>query len=177
MNRFHVIRLTTLLVVTLVVGQSMILWGRSAALAVGVPQWPYSRACGFPLATYLAVVGVVLVAAVWGGVFSWNNRLAVAHLVSLGMLGWGLVLGASQVLPRVGYASQAASWSCSVQSPAPALPASQTDTEEAPPAGRILGHVRLQSDATTRVQTQKVPLFFLAMTVRSSQTQPHAADG
>jgi hypothetical protein len=85
-----------------------------------VAQWPYSHACGFQLGAYLAAVGVVILAAVWGGAFSWNNRLAVAHVVSIGVLGWGVALGAGQVLPRVGYASHSAAWGCVAQAtPAP----------------------------------------------------------
>ncbi len=98
-------------------------WSRIALgvlLAVGVVQWPYSHTCGFQLAAYMAAVGVMILAAVWGGAFAWNNRLAVAHVVSLGVLGWGVALGAGQVLPRVGYAGQSATWGCVVQ-PAPAL--------------------------------------------------------
>jgi hypothetical protein len=105
-------------------------WSRIALgllLVLGVAQWPYSHACGFQLGAYMAAVGVVILAAVWGGAFAWNNRLAVAHVVSLGVLGWGVALGTGQVLPRVGYAGQSASWGCVVQAtPAPtqvALPA------------------------------------------------------
>jgi len=37
--------------------------------------------------------------------------------------------------------------------------------------GHILGHIRPQPDATTRGQTQKVPLFFSRKVARSNQTQ------
>ncbi len=42
--------------------------------------------------------------------------------------------------------------------------------------GHIVGHIRPQTDANRRGQTQKAPFFFLGMTVRSSQTQLHAKD-
>jgi len=35
-----------------------------------------------------------------------------AHVVSLGLIVWGLVLAAQQVLPRIGYAAASASWRC-----------------------------------------------------------------
>ncbi len=79
-------------------------------------QWPYAHACGFDLGFYLAAVGMVIVTGAWGGSFAWKNRLVLAHMVSQGLLVWGLVLGAGQVLPRVGYAAEQATWGCSVPS-------------------------------------------------------------
>lgn len=79
-------------------------------------QWPYAHACGFELGLYLAAVGMVIVVGAWGGLFAWKNRLVLAHIVSLGLLVWGFVLGAGQVLPRVGYAMEQATWGCSVPS-------------------------------------------------------------
>ena len=43
----------------------------------------------------------------------------MAHAVSQMLLLWGLVLGAGQVLPRVGYTKELATWRC-VAAPAPA---------------------------------------------------------
>ena len=36
----------------------------------------------------------------------------MAHAVSQILLLWGLILGAGQVLPRVGYAKELATWRC-----------------------------------------------------------------
>ncbi|MBI2072445.1 MAG: hypothetical protein HYT81_05300 [Gemmatimonadetes bacterium] len=75
-------------------------------------QWPYAHACGFRLYLYLAAVAAVLVAGGWGSLSSWKLRMGVAHVTSLMVIFWGLVLAAQQVLPRIGYAAVAASWRC-----------------------------------------------------------------
>ncbi len=92
-------------------------WARIAIgclVAGAITQWPYAHACGFKLGLYLAAVGMVIVAGAWGGSFAWKHRLVLAHIVSQGLLVWGFVLGAGQVLPRVGYAMEQATWGCSV---------------------------------------------------------------
>ncbi len=94
-------------------------WARIAIgclVAGAMTQWPYAHACGFELGLYLAAAGMVIVTGVWGGSFAWKNRLVLAHIVSQGLIAWGLVLGAGQVLPRVGYAMEQATWGCSVPS-------------------------------------------------------------
>ena len=55
---------------------------------------------------------VVIVAGVWSSLSSWKRRLGVAHILSQGLVIWGLVLAAREILPRVGYAKQAATWFC-----------------------------------------------------------------
>ncbi len=100
-------------------------WGRislGVLIAIGMLQWPYDHSCGFKLGFYLSAVAMVMVSAGWGSVFSWKSRMPMAHAVSQGLLIWGLVLGAGQVLPRVGYAKDLATWRC-VASPAPVTPA------------------------------------------------------
>jgi len=52
---------------------------------------------------YMIGAGTVTVAGVWTGVSSWKRRMGLAHLLSLGLVIWGLVLAAGVVLPRVGY--------------------------------------------------------------------------
>jgi hypothetical protein len=79
-------------------------------------QWPYAHACGFELGLYLAAVGMVIVAGVWGASFAWKNRLVLAHIVSQGLVVWGFILGGGQVLPRVGYAMEQATWGCGAPS-------------------------------------------------------------
>ncbi len=87
--------------------------GLGLALAVGITQWPYPNACGINLALYLGAIVTVVVAGLWSSVTSWRRRLGVAHFLSLLVLLWGLVLAAREVLPRVGYARHARTWSCS----------------------------------------------------------------
>ncbi len=94
-------------------------WARIAIgclVAGAMTQWPYAHACGFNLGIYLAAVGMVIVAGAWGGSFAWKNRLVLAHIVSQGILVWGFVIAAGQVLPRVGYAREQATWGCSAPS-------------------------------------------------------------
>jgi hypothetical protein len=82
-------------------------------------QWPYVRDCGGLLYGYLFVVlGLAVVGAV-GAMASWRSRMALAHLISLTVILWSLALAAGEILPRIGYAAQSASWSC----PVPAAPA------------------------------------------------------
>ena len=84
-----------------------------AALAVGITQWPYPTACGVNLIVYGTVILLVILAGAWSAVSSWSRQLGVAHVISLVVLFWGLVLAAREVLPRVGYASESRIWSCS----------------------------------------------------------------
>ncbi len=94
-------------------------WARIAMgclVAAAMTQWPYAHACGFELGLYLGAVGMVIVAGAWGGLFAWKNHVVLAHIVSQGILVWAFVLGAGQVLPRVGYAMEQATWGCSVPS-------------------------------------------------------------
>lgn len=81
-------------------------------LAIGITQWPYANACGLNLVVYLGAISTVIVAGMWSAVSSWSRRLGLAHLLSLGVLLWGLVLAAREVLPRVGYARTVRTWSC-----------------------------------------------------------------
>ena len=88
----------------------------ATALAVGIMFWPYEARCGLQLAYYLAAVAAVTASGVWSAVWSWRHRSGRAHTLSLLLIGWGLVLGAIEVLPRVGYATptleRPATWSC-----------------------------------------------------------------
>jgi hypothetical protein len=87
-------------------------------LGAAMTQWPYTHGCGLPLGAYLGGVLAVLVAALWSGVSSWKTRSGFAHALSLGLFVWGGFLAAREVLPRVGYAKEAAAWTCA----APAVP-------------------------------------------------------
>ena len=87
------------------------------ALAVGITQWPYPSACGFNLVVYLGAIGVVSVAGLWSSISSWRRRLGLAHVLSLLVLLWGLLLAAREVLPRTGYAKHVRTWSCPTSAP------------------------------------------------------------
>jgi hypothetical protein len=88
----------------------------AVALGVAMIFWPYSARCGIGLFAYLGAVGVVMAAGVWTSVWTWRHRSARGHLLSLLLILWGGVLGAMEVLPRVGYATPStqhpAEWLC-----------------------------------------------------------------
>jgi hypothetical protein len=93
-------------------------------LGIGMTQWPYTHGCGLPLYAYLAGVGTLIVASFWTMLSSWKSRSGLAHFLSVTLLFWGTALGAREILPRIGYSRQSASWTCSAApvqvSPAPA---------------------------------------------------------
>lgn len=76
----------------------------ATALAVGILFWPYPSRCGAGLAGYLAAVTVVTLGGLWSSVWTWRHRTARAHILSLLLVGWGIVLGAMEILPHTGYA-------------------------------------------------------------------------
>jgi len=92
------------------------------ALGAAMTQWPYTHGCGVALFAYLGGVLAVLVAALWSSASSWKTRSAVAHFLSLALFVWGGFLAAREVLPRIGYAKQAAEWTCRAPG-APVAPA------------------------------------------------------
>lgn len=90
--------------------------GLASALAVGMVFWPYAARCGAGLAAYMGAVLAVVVAGGWSAVWTWRHRTARAHVLSLLLVVWGLVLAAIEVLPRTGYAvptaAHPATWAC-----------------------------------------------------------------
>jgi hypothetical protein len=88
----------------------------AVALGVGMLFWPYSARCGVGLFGYLGAASMVVVAGVWSSVWSWSHRSGQAHVLSLLLIVWGVILGASEILPRVGYAipntQHPAIWMC-----------------------------------------------------------------
>jgi hypothetical protein len=88
----------------------------AVTVAAAMMIWPYPAKCGLGLAGYLAAVGVVVAGGLWSSVWTWRHRAARSHTVSLLVLTWGLVLGAIEVLPRIGYAkadaNHPATWVC-----------------------------------------------------------------
>ena len=91
--------------------------GLSVAVGVGILWWPYPARCGLGLVLYLGAVGAVIAGGVWSAVWTWHHRTARAHMLSLLLILWGLVLAAADVLPRAGYATPTlahpAAWACS----------------------------------------------------------------
>jgi hypothetical protein len=81
-------------------------------LGVGMLVWPYTHVCGAKLLFYLLGIVTLIVAGVWSARSSWKHRHGFAHLLSLALVLWGLALAMGVVLPRVGYAGQAAIWLC-----------------------------------------------------------------
>lgn len=88
----------------------------AVALGVGMVFWPYSARCGAGLFGYLGAVGVLIAAGGWSAVWTWKHRSPKAHVLSLLLMLWGGVLGAQEVLPRIGYAipteAHPAAWMC-----------------------------------------------------------------
>ncbi|HEX9582732.1 MAG TPA: hypothetical protein VF970_16635 [Gemmatimonadales bacterium] len=89
----------------------------TAGLGAAVTQWPYATGCGWGLYLYVGVIAAVLVTGGWASVWTWRVRVAAAHVLSLVVVFWGIVLAAEQILPRVGYAAEAAAWSCALLHP------------------------------------------------------------
>jgi hypothetical protein len=86
--------------------------GLGLLLGIGMPLWPYDHACGIKLFLYFGGVLTVIVAGVWSSLSSWKRRMGRAHLLSQLLVIWGLVLAAEVILPRWGYAKEAATWFC-----------------------------------------------------------------
>jgi hypothetical protein len=76
----------------------------AVAMGVGILFWPYEARCGFGLLGYLAAVGVLMTAGAWSAVWAWRHRAGKAHVLSLLIVVWGTLLGAQELLPRIGYA-------------------------------------------------------------------------
>lgn len=91
------------------------------ALGVMMAGWPYDRTCGLPLYTYFSAVAMVILGGGWAAITAWNLRVGLAHVISLIVVFWGLVLAADVLLPRIGYAGQEAVWQCEEEY-APAAP-------------------------------------------------------
>jgi len=95
--------------------QRISVWVRvllGVVLGLVITQWPYASACGFGLWVYLFAISTVVTAGVWGALWSWRYRMGTAHGAALGVVYWGLVLIANQVLERTGYAATTATWGC-----------------------------------------------------------------
>jgi len=95
-------------------------------LTAALPWWPYATRCGAGVLALLGAYAMVAIGGLWVATYSWRHRLAASHALSLSFLLAGLVLVASQVLPRMGWASiagiDASGWSCTVAGAPPANP-------------------------------------------------------
>jgi len=72
-----------------------------AALAI----WPYERECGLGFFEYLSVEVVIVVGGISVAFTTWRYRLPKMHILSLLIILTGLLLLATEVLPRIGYAA------------------------------------------------------------------------
>jgi hypothetical protein len=111
------------------------------ALGIGLAVWPYPKACGLQLFFFLGATAVTVVAGVVGALASWAHRRGVAHLLCLLVLLWAGVVGASEALPRSGYARESRPWLCPAPPPASApapgagpAPSGTTPSPNAQPA-------------------------------------------
>ena len=86
--------------------------GLGLLLGVGMMVWPYTHVCGARLLFYGIGAVTLVVAGVWSAFASWRHRQGFAHLLSILLIIWGLVLVMGIVLPRIGYAGQQAVWFC-----------------------------------------------------------------
>jgi hypothetical protein len=90
-------------------------WARvllGLALGVMMGAWPYLTTCGLPLAGYLGAVVTVILSGAWAASAAWRYRAGFAHVVSLIIMFYGILLAGSELLPRTGYAVDRATWGC-----------------------------------------------------------------
>lgn len=103
-------------------------------LAVVTPLWPYPAACGLGLIYYLGALAALVIASVLSLRASWRARQGRANGIAVLLLLWGLGLVAYAVLPRIGYAREAATWRCPAN-PAPLPSAAPGGATSAPQGG------------------------------------------
>jgi hypothetical protein len=98
------------------------LWARvllGIVLGGAMTEWPHPHGCGMHLLGYLGAVATVMLAGAWIAFASWKLRTGLPHILSLILVFWGIVLAAEQLLPRIGYAADRASWRCPAELPVP----------------------------------------------------------
>ncbi|MEO5825905.1 MAG: hypothetical protein ABIR59_08460 [Gemmatimonadales bacterium] len=74
--------------------------------------WPYGTACGTPLYGFLTGATAVAASGIWTMGSAWKHRRGLAHIVGVFILLGGLALIGSEILPRIGYAAVAKTWTC-----------------------------------------------------------------
>ena len=90
-------------------------WARLFAVALlgtAILWWPYTRSCGLGLSLYLAATTMIVVGGVWVVACTWIMRMARTHAVAMLVALWGVGLVVVEVLPRIGYAANQATWLC-----------------------------------------------------------------
>ena len=90
-------------------------WARLSAvvlLGAAILWWPYTRSCGLGLSLYLAATTMIIVGGVWVVACTWIMRMARTHAVAMLVALWGMGLVVVEVLPRIGYAANQATWLC-----------------------------------------------------------------
>ena len=106
----------------------------ATALAVGIQFWPYQSRCGLGLTGYMVAIVAVTGGGLWSSVWTWRHRTARAHVLSLLLIIYGMVLGAMEILPRTGYAKadplRPTTFSCSA--PTTTAPTAQPATTTTP---------------------------------------------
>jgi hypothetical protein len=69
------------------------------------------------LSGYMSAIALLVVTGIWTMTATFTHRMPRRHVTAVLIVLWGLMLGAAQVLPRIGYANAApgrsTSWSCS----------------------------------------------------------------
>lgn len=75
--------------------------------------WPYGKSCGPMLYAYLVGVLAVSAAGIWSMRGAWTHRRGWALVIGMLVFLLGCGLAAAEILPRVGYAAVAHSWTCS----------------------------------------------------------------
>ena len=97
----------------------------AVAAGAGLMFWPWPARCGPPLLGFTAATGGVALLGLWSAIGTWRHRLGLAHVASLLVMVWGMLLGAREILPRVGYAvptaDRTAGWSCDALPLSPAV--------------------------------------------------------
>ncbi len=93
------------------------------AAGAGLWFWPWATRCGLNAISFTAATGAVTALGLWSAVGSWRHRQGIAHVLSFIVIVWGLVLGAREVLPRMGYAiptlERPAGWGCDASTTLP----------------------------------------------------------
>lgn len=108
--------------------------GLAVALGAALVLWPYQKACGLQLFFFLGAGGVTLIVGFLGAINSWTHRRGFAHVLSLLVILWAGIVAARELLPRVGYAKAAQTWTC--VAPPVAAPAAQRPPAQAAPSSR-----------------------------------------
>ena len=83
-----------------------------AVLGTCILWWPYARECGVGLGLYLVATTMIVVGGLWVVACTWILQMARTHALAMILTLWGGALLTAQILPRVGYAANTATWLC-----------------------------------------------------------------